>query len=315
MLSRAGLLRIGGAALASLSVRGIAQAAPATIRLGAVAVDSYAEPFYAQATGAFARANLAVDLTTFRSSGPMAAAAAGGAIDVGMTDISVIANAVGHGLPFVAIAGGGLYSSDEPTTMLCVAANAPYRHAKDFEGKAVAVSSLSSLSSTGVAAWLVRNGAELDNVRLIEIAPPEMAAALERGAVAGALIAEPVLTAAVTSGARPLANVYDAISPRLALNNWFTTTAWLERNPEAARRLVRCIYDVATWANAHRDQSGAILSRVARIDASTVRRMHRAMYATSLDVAVLQPVLDAAFTFKTIGRRVNAAALIASLPA
>ena len=282
------------------------------IRLGAVPVDSYAEPFYAQEMGFFERAGLDVAITPFNSSGPMAAAAAGGALDVGMTDVSVIANAVARGLPFVAIAGGGLYSSDEATTVLCVAKSAPYRTAKDLEGLAIAVSSLASLSSTGVRAWLVQNGADLERVRLVELPPPQMSAALGRGTIGAAFITEPSLTAALPD-VRVLANAYDAIGKRLALNNWFTTKDWLEQNPDAAKRLVRCIYRTASWANKHRDESARILAKITRLDEQLVHRMRRNAYATSFDVTMMQPVLDAAYTYKTIDHRSNAADLMVKI--
>jgi ABC-type nitrate/sulfonate/bicarbonate transport system substrate-binding protein len=308
--TRAQAVALAAGALAALPLRGRAQNAPLRIRLGAVPVDSYAEPFYAQHEGVFDRAGFAVEIIPFNSSGPMAAAAAGGALDIGMTDVSVLANAVDRGLPFVAIAGGGLYASTEPTTVLCVAKTSALATAVQFEGQAIAVSSLASLSSTGVKAWLVRNGADLAKVRLVEMPPPEMAAALVHGAIAGAFIAEPIFTQAL-SDVRPLANAYDAIAPRLALNNWFTTKAWLAQNPDAVTRFVRCIYDTARWANAHRDMTAAILASVARLDVERIRHMRRAVYATSLDPAMMQPVLDAAYTYKTIAHRMTAGDLMA----
>jgi NitT/TauT family transport system substrate-binding protein len=284
--------------------------APARIRLGAVPVDSYAEPFYAHEMGFFDRAGLAVELTIFNSGGPMAAAAAGGAIDIGMVDVAVQANAVGRGLPFVAIAGSSLYSSKDPTTVLCVAKGAPYRTAAQFEGHTISVSSLGSLSSTGILAWLARNGADITKVKLVEMPPPEMSAALIRGSVAGAVIAEPVLSQALAT-VQALANAYDAIAGRFALNNFFTTTAWLGQNPDIAKRFVRCIYDTAVWANAHHAESAPILAKYSHLEVDQIRGMRRAVYATTIDVTMMQPALDAAYTYKMIDHRVNAADLIA----
>jgi NitT/TauT family transport system substrate-binding protein len=282
------------------------------LRVGAVPVDSYAEPFYAQAMGFFEGAGFDAEIIPFNSSGPMPSAAAGGALDVGMTDVSVLANAIGRGLPFLVIAGGGLYSTAESTTVLCVQKSSPIQRAQQFEGQTIAVSSLVSLSSTGVKAWLVRNGADLAKIKLVEMPPPEMPAALNRGVVGGAFIAEPVLTQALLT-VRPLANAYDAIAPRLSLNNWFTTKDWLAQNPDAATRLVRCIYDTARWANQHRDESAVILAKVAKLEIDQIRRMRRAVYATTLDAATMQPVLDAAYTYKTIDHRVIAGDLTAKL--
>jgi NitT/TauT family transport system substrate-binding protein len=303
-LLAAGAMGMPRAAVAQSTVQ------TARIRVGAVPVDSYAEPLFANDLGFFDRAGLAVEILPFNSGGPMAAAAAGGAIDIGMTDVAVLANAVARGLPFVAIAGSGLYSSVLPTTVLCVAKSSPFRTAVSFEGHAIAVSSLASLSSTGVSAWLSRNGADITKVRLVEMPPPEMSAALNRNSIAGAFIAEPVLSQALPF-VEPLANAFDAIGKRFALNNWFTTKDWLQQNGDAAKRLVRAIYDTANWANKHHDETATILTKYAHLDLDQARRMRRATYATSLDVATMQPALDAAFTYKVIDRHVNAADLLA----
>jgi NitT/TauT family transport system substrate-binding protein len=285
-------------------------AAPALrVRVGSVPVDSYAEPIFANDTGFFARAGLQVEIIPFNSGGPMAAAAAGGAIDVGMSDITVLANAVGRGLPFVAIAGGGLYSTTLPTTVLCIAKSAPYRTAAQFEGQTIAVSSLSSLSSTGVMAWLAHNGADLSKVRLIEMPPPEMAAALNRGSIAGAFIAEPVLSQSLPY-VEPLANAFDAIAKQFALTNVFTTKDWMTRNPDAAKRFVRAIYETAAWANKHHDATAPILAKYAHLNVDQARRMRRASYATTMETSMMQPALDAAYAFKTIDHRVSAEDLI-----
>src|ERR1700735_1469518 len=119
-ISRAQSLALLAAGAMGMPRAAVAQSTPpaARIRVGAVPVDSYAEPLFANDLGFFDRAGLAVEILPVNSGGPMAGAAAGGAVDIGRTDVAVLANAVARGWPFVAIAGSGLYSSVLPTTVL-----------------------------------------------------------------------------------------------------------------------------------------------------------------------------------------------------
>jgi NitT/TauT family transport system substrate-binding protein len=305
MRRRAALTLVAAGALAPARVR--AQNAP--IRYGAVVADTYAEGLFAYEAGFFSRAGLEIDVHVFPGSGAVAVAAAGGAVDVGLTDAVVLANAINRGVPLVAMAGSGLYVPGSATAQFVTAKGAPYKKAADFEGQAVAVVTLVSISSTAVKAWLAKGGADLSKIRFIEMPFPEMPAALARGSVAGAFLAEPTLSQA--SDVTVMADAYAAIGNNFLISNWFTTRDWLARNPEAAKKLVATIYESARWANAHHDLTAPILVKYAKLDAEKVHVMRRCPYATAaIQAGQLQPVLDAAARFKTIERPVNAADLI-----
>ncbi len=309
-MRRARALGVLAAASASFARPVSAQSAP--IRFGAVVADTYAEGLFANDAGFFSRAGLDIDVRVFPGSGAVAVAAAGNAVDIGLTDAVVLANAVNRGVPLVALAGSGLYVPGTATALLCVARDAPYKKATDFEGTTVAVVTLVSISSTGVKAWFAKGGADLAKIRFIEMPFPEMAAAISRGSVAGAFLAEPALSAATDLVV--LADTYAAIGNSFLISNWFTTRDWLGRNAATAKKLVATIYESARWANAHHDLTAPILVKYAKLEPERVHAMRRCPYATtSLQPAQLQPVLDAAARYKTIEHPVNAADLIARL--
>jgi NitT/TauT family transport system substrate-binding protein len=297
-------------ALAPTVVR--AQQSP-TIRLGQNPTDTFGEGYYAADGGMFAAAGINVEVLTFPNGAAQAAACAGGSIDVGLGEATELANGISRGLPFAIFASGSLYDSAAPTTALCVAANAPFRLAKDFEGQAIAVPVLTSLSSMAVKAWLVQNGAQLAKVRFIEIPLGAMAAAVERGTVAAAHIGEPFLSAAGTS-VRHLTAPYDAVGKQFLISNWFATRSWLAANPTTLKRVVEVIYDTARWAGSHHDASAVILAKYTKIDPDIIRKMRRVAYATSFQPQLIQPVLDAALTYGGLARHVEASELIAKIP-
>jgi NitT/TauT family transport system substrate-binding protein len=293
------------AAAAAVPRRVLAQ--PAAIRIGSYPADTYAEPYFAADGGIFTRAGLTVELTSLST---ITQAIAAGALDVGLSDPVQVAHAVNAGVGLVFFAGGGLYASDAPTTLLCAGKNSPLRGAKDLEGQTIGVQQLASLGSLAAREWLRQNGADLQKVQLVEIPFSEMTAALGRGTVAAAVLAEPFLSDA-RGDVRPLGKVYDAVAKSFYISGWFASRDWLAKNADAAKRLTQAAYDAGRWANTHRDESGAILAKYAKLDLARVRAMTRATFATSLDTSRMQPLLDLAYRYKQLEKPVDARDLIA----
>jgi len=310
MMFRSQALGVMAAGVAFFPRTAWAQNAPVKLRVGSVPADTYAEGYYALDLGLFDKAGLSVEIVPFTNGAAMAAAAAGGSIDVGVGDATELANGVSRGVPFVLIGGGGLYSTAAPTTTLCVAKSSPLVKAADLEGQTVAVVSLVSLMSSGVKSWLTQNGADVTKVKFIELPFPQMPPALTRGTVAAACLSEPIMSDATGADAKIFGKPYDAIAKQFLISDWFTTRDWLAKNPDAAKRFVGAIYDAARWANGHHDDSAAILSKYTKIDVDRIRRMNRCVYATDLQPAMVQPVLDTAFKYKALETATSAASII-----
>lgn len=310
-MKRSDALATLGAGVALLPHAVRAQSAPVPVRMGSVAADTYAGGYYALDLGLFDKAGLSVEVTPFVNGAAMAAAAAGGSIDVGIGDATELANGISRGLPFVLIAGGGVYSSAAPTTTLCVAKSSPIARASDLEGKTVGVVSLVSLMSAGVKSWLAQNGADVTKIQFVEMPFPQMPGALSRGVLAAATLGEPIMSDALAADARILGKPYDAIAKQFNISDWFTTRDWLAKNPDVAKRFVAAIYDAARWANTHHDESAAILAKYSKIDVERIRRMNRSGYATDLKPSMVQPVLDTAFKYKALGTATAASSMVA----
>jgi NitT/TauT family transport system substrate-binding protein len=308
-LSRTLFLGIAPAVAAAAS-RADAQAT--ALRVGSVPVDAFAQAYYAAEMGFFSKAGLNVEITTFSNGAGSTTAIAGGALDVGISTVAMMANATLHGVPLVYIAGGALYDDRAPTTVLCVAKDATLTGPKDFEGKAIAVVGLRDGTHLAAGAYLTKGGADMSRVSFIEMPFPTMAPALKRGTVAGAIIAEPFVTA-YADDVRVFALAEGAIAPRFMTGGWFSSLAWVNANRDTARRFANVMYETARWANANHARSGEILQKYAKIDQATISRMTRTTFAQNLTPALLDPSLQWAARLKFTDRLVTAKEMIAQL--
>jgi NitT/TauT family transport system substrate-binding protein len=302
---------LSAAAMQPLTAPARAQAAP--VRVGFAFSDSYAETLFANDGRFFQRAGIDVELTFFTNSQAQVTALAGNAIDVGTADVIQIANAINGGVALGILAGGSVYDKRNPTTLLCVAKGSPVRSARDLEGGTIAIVSLAGIGSITVQRWLQANGADPKSVKFLEMPFSPMAAALDRGTVAAALIGEPFLTAARVN-VRSIGDTYPQIADAFYVSLTFASLEWVARNREMARRVARAMYDAGRWANAHRDDTAAILSKRAKVDMESIRAMNRSVFATTPpDRRLIQPVLDLGFAYHQIAKPLQAAEMITTI--
>jgi NitT/TauT family transport system substrate-binding protein len=310
MVNRAGLLAI--LAAAQLSARPVAARADVTLHFGASPTESFGEAYFL-VDGGFARRNgINGDVTTFRNSAEIIQSIAGGSLDIGMADMTQIANAVLHGLPFAFFAGGSVYRSDAPATILCVAKNSPMRSPKELEGQTVGVNGLRTLAEISTRETVRLAGGDPTKVTFVEISPSLAIPALQRGTVAAAIVSEPFISRG-GDDIRLLAKPYDAVATTFYICNWYAKANWLRDNALTAKKLTAAIYDTARWTNENHEKSAPILIKYLKLEPDIAKSLTRATFATSINPKLMQPVLDIALRYGLLDRPVDAASLIAKV--
>jgi NitT/TauT family transport system substrate-binding protein len=314
VISRAAALRGGAASLgAALFPRAaFAQSKLATIRIGVVPTDVSGEPYYADAQGIFRRAGLDAQVQTLSSGGAIVDAIAGGALDVGFSNLSSAAQAHARGIPIALLTPATLYRSAAPVTLLMKARGSKLARAADLNGKIVGVDTLHGLLQVAVVAWLEKNGGDAKSVRFVEIPFASMAPALKAGRIDAAMMSEPSLTT-YKNDVELLAKAYDAIAPEFLIGGFVVNTTWMKANGEVAKAFVSAMAATARWANAHHAETATILSHHTKASPAVIRSMTRATYGEHLSDDVIQPVLDVVAKYGTLRAPMKATELIAAV--
>ena len=283
----------GAAVTGSLPLPALAQTGQA-LRVGILSSESAAEVNYAKDLGYFTKAGLDVTVTTMSNTPSIVAAVVAGALDIGYTTIDSVASIHAHNVPLVVIAPATDYI--DPATVktagVLVRPDSPIRTAKDLAGKTIASPALHSLGTTGASAWIDANGGDSSTVSYVEIPFPAQPAALAAGRVDAIFEVEPFYGAA-EKRFRVLFSGYSAISKHFLLNLWAATPEWARAHADLVNRFVSVIHETAVWANAHHEQSGAMLAKYTKIPAETIAGMVRGHYAEELTPAIMQPGIDA----------------------
>jgi ABC-type nitrate/sulfonate/bicarbonate transport system substrate-binding protein len=310
-------IRLAAAVLLALAVlplarsTSLAQSEPPLIRVGAALDDQSTPLLYAVHADLFKKAGLNVEIEKLGSGSVVAAAVAGGSLEIGKAATYAIILAVAKGLPFTLISPIATEVADAPDGALLVPVNSPIKSAKDLNGKTIGVTTLQDFNMLAVEAWMDQNGGDPSTVKFIELPPPAIAAALEAGRIDGAPVFEPVYTAAVSSGkARVGAYVYTAIAKHYIGAAMFANTAWAASHRDLVERFNRVMLEADRYVGAHESEAIPLIAQFVGVDPALLLKMHHPGRATYLAASEVQPLIDLAAKYKIIAKGFPASQMI-----
>lgn len=282
------------------------------IVIAASANDSTTSGLYAYKAGLFKKAGLNVRFTPMSSGAAVAAAVAGGSVQIGSSSLINMISAHAKHIPFTLVGTSAMYSpGDAKFVGLVVAKDSPYRTARDLDGKTFAVPGLKDLNTVAAMAWLDRNGGDSSTVRFVEMPSEPSLQAVIGGRIDATILTTPFLTQGLATGKlRELSDGYGAIAREYIELAWFTTDDYASKNPDVIVRFSRVMHDAAVYCNAHQAETVDMIAELAKLDPAVVRTMPRVQFAPYLSAALIQPLVDAAAKYKVIDAPFNAQELI-----
>jgi NitT/TauT family transport system substrate-binding protein len=291
-----------------------AQSGAVTVRMGTIPIEPSAEAYYGAEAGIFAANGINPVVSTLNNGATIVQAVLGGDLDVGEVNPFQLAVAIARGISLQMIAPACIYTKAVANPNVVVAKNSPIRSPKDLAGATIGVGSLGDFNQLSLFAWLDANNVPRTNIKYIELPFSSIAAALERGTIQAGFIVEPAKSEAMRAGLiRDFADTYIAITPELATTVWFTSKAWLQKNPEAAKNLVKAIYATGRWANTHGQQAAEIIAKVTKIDLAVVAAQQRRLFATSYNKRYVEATLALAGKYNLLQRPVTLEEFVATV--
>jgi NitT/TauT family transport system substrate-binding protein len=307
------LIAFLAAVFAALPFSATAQQPPAlpVIHVGIIPVEAAAEAYFANDEGFFKKQGIDVDLQVMQNGGAIAAAVAGGSLDIGFADVISVANARAHDIPFVFLAPAIRNSYIKPAIGLVVNGAGPIHEAKDLNNKTIAVNGLNNITMVPFEVWIDKSGGDSKSIKWIEVPIPAADDAIASGRVDAGTLGEPFVTLGQDRGLRVLYVDKNGISPSYAMAGYIATKDWTAKNSVLAVKFANAIKEAGAWANAsaNRDASTESLSKFTKIPLPVVQRMKRSEFTLTLLPAEFQPVIDAAFKYGAIPKAYSAADL------
>lgn len=263
----------------------------AKLRAFSSASDPSGAIFYANDAGMFEKHGIDMTITLSNDSSLSVSSVASGTVDIGYTNIVSIEQAFRKGIPITMIAPAAINDYRTPTNWVVVAKDSPIKTPLDLQGKTLGTSPLKSLGDFATNAWVDMHGGDSTKLKWVEIPYIACGPALQEGRIDAAFLIEPYATN-FRDTTRKLGWPYEAISKHFLGAGYFSTQAWAKANPDLVQRFAAAIAEASAWANKNPMLSAPILEKYAHVDAGTLAQIHRAVYASTLAAADVQPTID-----------------------
>jgi NitT/TauT family transport system substrate-binding protein len=265
---------------------------------------------YGVEAGIFRRNGLDVAFQKAASGSAVAAAVAGGALEIGKSSMVPLISAHARNVPLTVVAPSVVHRVGFADSALMVAADSPLRAARDLDGKAVSVAGLNDMQWLATHAWLDANGGDSSTVRYLEIPGSSVAIALEQGRISAGALSEPYITQALKAAkARIFAKMVDVFG-RVLTAAFFTTSGYAAHNRDAVERFAHSIVAASAYCNEHPAEMTDLMASFTGIDRGILAEMVRPEFATALDPSGIQPLVNAAAKYRVIPQPFDARELL-----
>lgn len=305
MRRRQAVSRLALASLAALAVpyHAQAQGTPEKIRLAGPPTEDLTSLYYAIKNGHFTRAGTDVELVGTSSGAAATAAVIAGTYEMGKTSAIAIFTAHLRSIPIRVVAPELIYTSRSPFALLQIPVDATYKTGADLNGKTIGVPALNDLNVLATRAWVDRNGGDWKSLKFVEVPNAVLEAALQQHRIDAAMIQPPQLDASLAAGtSKTLGDGYGAIAPSFYLGLFIARADWAAQHGDALRKFNRVMAEASAYVNSHPAETAPLVAELTKITLANTEKMHRSLIGTTLDLGLLQPLIDAAAKYDLIPR-------------
>jgi NitT/TauT family transport system substrate-binding protein len=261
-------------------------------------------------SGAFAQSGLDVTIQPANSGAAVAAAVAGGSLEIGKSSLVSLLAARSRGLPFVLVAAAAIFDAGHPDSGMIVAKGSPLKLPRDLSGKTVSVQSLNDLNAVAMSAWVDADGGDSKTVKFVEIPAAAATQAVASGRIDGSTLSMIFCSQAVADGTcRLLGHPFEAIAKRFVYSGFFCTADFASKNEPALEAFRRVMAQTGAYALAHRSETAPLVAKFTGLDEKTIVSVPVEV-ATKLDLKLIQPLIDKAITYKLIPNDFDLRAMI-----
>jgi NitT/TauT family transport system substrate-binding protein len=236
-----------------------AVAQPAKVTIGYPPATDFLPVYVAKDKGYFDKRNIDATLTRLPVVTNIPSAIISGSVQIGMTTVPVLLQAVDGGLDFVIIAGAAHHTKASPFISLLARKDLKIEKPGDLAGKKVGVPGINSVIDVMLRKWLINNKVPLNRVTVIEAPLPQLPDLLKVGSVDLVAIVEPFRTRIIAGDIGPVAAEYfGEVDPDVLVSAWMATGDWAKKNPETIKGFRAAIDEGLAFIKANPDEAKEI---------------------------------------------------------
>jgi NitT/TauT family transport system substrate-binding protein len=236
-----------------------AMAEPAKVAIGYPPATDFLAVYVAKEKGFFANHNIDATPTKLPVVTNIPSAVVSGSIQIGMTTVPVLLQAVDGGLDFVLIAGAAHHTKASPFISLLARKDVKIEKPADIVGKKVGVPGINSVIDVVFRKWLINNKVPVDQVKIIEAPLPQLPDLLKGGTLDLVAIVDPLRTRIIAGDIGYVAAEYfGEVDPDVLVSAWMTTGDWAKKNPQVVKDFRSAIDEGLAFIKSNPDEAKEI---------------------------------------------------------
>jgi NitT/TauT family transport system substrate-binding protein len=226
------------------------------VKVGIIPILDVAPIYLGKEKGFFTSRNIELTLESGQGGAAIVPGVVSGQFQFGFSNVTSLLIAQSRGLPLKVVSNGvASTGKDKADFGGVVTRETSIRTAADLAGKRVAVNTLKNIGDTTIRASVRKAGGDPSSIKFVELAFPDMPAALQAGRVDAIWVVEPFLSTSLAQGGRLVASNYVDTAPDLTVAVYFTSEQLIKNDPDLVKRFTEAMTESLAYADAHPDEA------------------------------------------------------------
>jgi NitT/TauT family transport system substrate-binding protein len=262
------------------------------VKVGIIPILDVAPIYLGKEKGFFTSRNIELTLESGQGGAAIVPGVVSGQFQFGFSNVTSLLIAQSRGLPLKVVSNGvASTGKDKADFGGVVTRDDSIKTAADLAGKRVAVNTLKNIGDSTIRASVRKAGGDPSSIKFVELAFPDMPAALQADRVDAIWVVEPFLSTSLGEGGRLVASNYVDTAPDLTVAVYFTSEQLTKDDPDLVKRFTEAMNESLTYADSHPDEVRAILGTYTKIDEKLRASLVLPKWPAQINEASLQTLI------------------------
>jgi NitT/TauT family transport system substrate-binding protein len=244
------------------------------VKVGIIPILDVAPIYLGKEKGFFTSRNIELTLESGQGGAAIVPGVVSGQFQFGFSNVTSLLIAQSRGLPLKVVSNGvASTGKDKADFGGVVTRDDSIKTAADLAGKRVAVNTLKNIGDSTIRASVRKAGGDPSSIKFVELAFPDMPAALQADRVDAIWVVEPFLSISLGEGGRLVASNYVDTAPDLTVAVYFTSEQLTKDDPDLVKRFTEAMTESLAYADSHPDEARQVLTTYTQIDEAVIQKL------------------------------------------
>ncbi|MEC7763649.1 MAG: ABC transporter substrate-binding protein [Pseudomonadota bacterium] len=211
-----------------------------------------------------------------------------------LTSGLAVMNASAKGLPVQLVVGNMMSQNGTVATAALIApGDSEIDSVEDLAGKKIGITSLNNQPHLALLMSATDKGVDIDGLTFVELPPPAMVTANDKGTVDAIYALDPYMSAAIQSGYKKVEESVSLYMDGLPSVSFAAGSEYVAENPEIVEAFIAAMTEAEEFANANPERVRDIDRKYTKLDEEFIANRPLSTFVPQINADALQKVGDA----------------------